>query len=184
MDIKEFEKPNRPSNREANAITRESLFEALLILVEKKPFEKITVSELVKRAGVSRTAFYRNYTSITQIVEERLLGLLDTLRASLAEPHYADNMRSWYFDMLVYLKENHAFVLEILLRATHADFLEMRVLGGIYEKMGRIPEKRLGYTAFNGAARELLTHWVLGGCTGDVGELSDMLYRLQQLCFE
>ena len=184
MDIKEFEKPNRPSNREANAITRESLFEALLILVKKKPFDKITVSELVKRAGVSRTAFYRNYNSITQIVEERLFGLLDTLRASLAEPHYAADIRSWYFDMLTYLKETHAFMLEILLRATHADFLEMRVLGGIFEKMARLPEKRLGYTAFNGAAREMLSHWVLGGCAGDVGELSDMLFRLQVVCFE
>ena len=183
MDIKEFERPSRPSNREANAITRESLFEALLILVEKKPFEKITVSELVKRAGVSRTAFYRNYTSITQIVEERLLGLLDTLRASLAEPHYAEDSRLWYFDMLTYLKENHAFMLEILLRATHADFLEMRVLGGVYERMARLPKKRLGYTAFNGAAREMLFHWVLGGCKGDVGELADMLFRLQGLCF-
>lgn len=184
MDIKEFERPNRPSNREANAITRESLFEALLILVEKKPFEKITVSELVKRAGVSRTAFYRNYNSISEIVEERLLGLLDTLRASLDEPRYAANMHSWYFDMLTYLKENHAFMLEILLRATHADFLEMRVLGGVYEKMSKLPEKRLGYTAFNGAAREMLSLWVLGGCAGDVGELSDMLFKLQRLCFE
>ena len=131
MGIKEFEKPNRPSNREANVITRESLFEALLILVEKKPFEKITVSELVKRAGVSRTAFYRNYNSISEIVEERLLGLLDTLRASLAEPRYAADMRSWYFDMLTYLRDNYAFMLGILLRATHADFLDMRVLASI-----------------------------------------------------
>ena len=184
MDIKEFERPSRPSNREANAITRDSLFEALLILVEKKPFEKITVSELVKRAGVSRTAFYRNYNSITEIVEERLFGLLDTLRASLAEPHYAENMRLWYFDMLSYLKDNHAFMLEILLRATHADFLEMRVLGGFFERMSKLPEKRLGYTAFNGAARELLSLWVLGGCEGDVGEMADMLFKLQLLCFE
>lgn len=184
MNIKEFERPNRPSNREANAITRESLFEALLILVEKKPFEKITVSELVKRAGVSRTAFYRNYNSITEIIEERLLGLLDTLRASLAEPRYAADMRSWYFDMLTYLRDSHSFMLGILLKATHADFLEMRVLGGVFEKMARQPEKHLAFTAFNGAAREMLCQWVIGGCKGDVRELSDMLYKLQKICFE
>ena len=184
MDIKEFERPTRPTNREANAITRESLFEALLLLVEKKPFEKITVSELVRRAGVSRTAFYRNYNSITEIVEERLFGLLDTLRASLAEPRYAADMRLWYFDMLTYLKESHAFMLEILLRATRAEFLEMRVLGGVFERGAKPVEKSLGYVAFNGAAKELLTHWVSGGCTGDVGKVADMLFKLQTLCFE
>ena len=38
-------------------------------LLEKKDLKKITISELVERAGVSRAAFYRNYSSKEEILE-------------------------------------------------------------------------------------------------------------------
>ena len=41
-------------NQENNAITRESIEISLLQLLEKKDFKKITISELVERAGVSK----------------------------------------------------------------------------------------------------------------------------------
>ena len=47
------------SNQESNRITKESLEISLLQLLEKKELTKITISELVERAGVSRAAFYR-----------------------------------------------------------------------------------------------------------------------------
>ena len=59
------------SNQESNAITRESLEISLLQLLDKKDLKKITISELVERAGVSRAAFYRNYES----KEDRIISL-------------------------------------------------------------------------------------------------------------
>ena len=53
----------RKSNQESNLLTREAIETALLQLLEKKELAKISISELVKRAGVSRAAFYRNYDS-------------------------------------------------------------------------------------------------------------------------
>ncbi|MET3558001.1 AcrR family transcriptional regulator [Streptococcus rupicaprae] len=60
----------QPFNQEANQLTRESLETALLFLLEKKELAKISVSELVQKAGVSRNAFYRNYQSKEQLLEE------------------------------------------------------------------------------------------------------------------
>ena len=57
------------SNQESNAITRESLEISLLQLLDKKDLKKITISELVERAGVSRAAFYRNYESKEELLE-------------------------------------------------------------------------------------------------------------------
>ena len=59
----------RKSNQESNLLTREALETALLQLLEKKDLTKISISELVKRAGVSRAAFYRNYDSKEEILE-------------------------------------------------------------------------------------------------------------------
>lgn len=58
------------SNQESNRLTREALEISLMQLLEKKELTKITISELVHRAGVSRAAFYRNYSSKEQMLEE------------------------------------------------------------------------------------------------------------------
>ncbi|MBF0777400.1 TetR/AcrR family transcriptional regulator [Streptococcus cuniculi] len=57
------------SNKESNQLTRESIETALLFLLEKKDMRQISISELVKKAGVSRNAFYRNYKSKEEILE-------------------------------------------------------------------------------------------------------------------
>ena len=61
------------------AITRESIEISLLQLLEKKDFKKITISELVERAGVSRAAFYRNYGSKEEILKSILSLALQRL---------------------------------------------------------------------------------------------------------
>ncbi len=57
---------------EAHAIVMESLTEALLCLLEKKPLKEINVSMLCEKAGVSRISFYRNYQSMDDILIQHL----------------------------------------------------------------------------------------------------------------
>ncbi|HGH8402171.1 TPA: TetR/AcrR family transcriptional regulator [Streptococcus pyogenes] len=63
-------------NKETRRIARESMEIALLNLLEIKPLGDITISELVTKAGVSRNAFYRNYTSKEAIIEQLLVGVI------------------------------------------------------------------------------------------------------------
>lgn len=56
-------------NLESHRLTLESIQQALLALLDEKPFNKITIQELVERAGVSRSAFYRNYQSKEQVLQ-------------------------------------------------------------------------------------------------------------------
>ena len=44
--------------------------EALLILLEKKEFDYITVNEICKQAGVNRSTFYLHYESTSDLLEE------------------------------------------------------------------------------------------------------------------
>ena len=60
----------RMNNKESNQLTRECLQLSLMHLMSDQPYEKITVSEIVRRAGVSRMAFYRNYTDKEDILHE------------------------------------------------------------------------------------------------------------------
>ena len=49
--------------------TKLSLSTALLELLEAKPLDKITVTELVKKCGVNRQTFYYNFRDIYDLVE-------------------------------------------------------------------------------------------------------------------
>lgn len=60
---------------QANIIAKECIVSALLKLIYEKPLSTITISELTKKAGVSRMTFYRNYDS----KEEVFIGHLDEI---------------------------------------------------------------------------------------------------------
>lgn len=62
-------------NNSQNKITKESIFTALMILMEKKNFNEISITEITSKAGVSRMAYYRNY----KLKEDIIINYLDEL---------------------------------------------------------------------------------------------------------
>lgn len=63
------------SNEGRNSYVVKHLTKALLALLEKKPLEDITISELVDKAGVGRASFYRNYENKEDILKAYLESL-------------------------------------------------------------------------------------------------------------
>lgn len=55
---------------QSNRFVKEYLKAALLALMKEKSYKNLTVSELCKKAGVSRMAFYRNYRIINDLFHE------------------------------------------------------------------------------------------------------------------
>ncbi len=75
----------RLSNEKTNRLTRECLQTALIHLMAEKDLDKISVTELVARAGVSRTAFYSNYSSKEEILTRWLADSVERLCALTRE---------------------------------------------------------------------------------------------------
>jgi AcrR family transcriptional regulator len=46
------------------------IIEATLLLIDEKPYDKITVSDIVQKAGIARQTFYRNYKDKDEVVVE------------------------------------------------------------------------------------------------------------------
>ena len=53
--------------------TRSWIFEALMQLLDEKPYSKIGVSDITQKAGIARQTFYRNYRHKNDIVYEHLM---------------------------------------------------------------------------------------------------------------
>jgi AcrR family transcriptional regulator len=58
------------SNNRQVQRTRSWIFDALMILMDERSYEKITISDITEKAGIARQTFYRNYDDKDDVVYE------------------------------------------------------------------------------------------------------------------
>lgn len=99
---------------EITEATRNTFVEAFCELYKTTPIEKITVKELVKKAGYSRATFYNYFRDAYDLLEyvenEFITSLLDTITANIASHKTFDNFVGIFVD-LVKSKETYLNVL-------------------------------------------------------------------------
>lgn len=103
----ELEKRNivRLSNKEANLITKTCLQTALIDLLSVKNMNDITVTELSRKAGVSRTAFYSNYQTVNDVLAELINGHLVILNDFIWDA--INNKEDMFFPIIKRMNENY-----------------------------------------------------------------------------
>lgn len=87
----------------ANLFVRDCITKALFKLMKDKDYQDITVSAIVRTAGVSRNSFYRNYQSIEDILRQYLI----------------EQTSKWWAEYLAHLHPN-------VIEETFQHFLNMR----------------------------------------------------------
>ncbi|MCK5761696.1 MAG: TetR/AcrR family transcriptional regulator [Candidatus Izimaplasma sp.] len=65
--------------------TREWTFEALYRLLKIKKYDEIKISEIIKRAGISRATFYRNFSSKDDIIKIKVRTFFESFFVSIFE---------------------------------------------------------------------------------------------------
>lgn len=164
----------REANEEANRITRECLRTAVLQLAGSRGFEKVTVSEVTRRAGVSRTAFYRNYGSMEELVAEACGELRQSLLDSLSSKRYRDDRRLWYEVFFATIRDNAKYF-EIYLDA-HAPLAGEDLLEEA--RPSDTPEGRYRNRAREGAFLAVLTGWFRDGMRESPSEMAHTCIRI------
>jgi AcrR family transcriptional regulator len=85
-------KPNRQVLR-----TKSWIFDAVMLLMEEKPYSKITVSDITEKAGIARQTFYRNYADKDEVVFEYLENSLNTELLSIEKGKKNDGQNTIVF---------------------------------------------------------------------------------------
>ena len=96
------------TNEEKNTYVKQQITVALLALLDEKPMEEISVSELTQRAQVGRVSFYRNFASKADVLEQesrRLLQQWGGLFGSKPSGEYD----SYFLSLFDFLKEHGDF---------------------------------------------------------------------------
>ncbi len=77
--------------RTARPKAADYIYQALVALMDKKPYDQITITDITKKAGVSRMAFYRNYQSKDDILMDHFKAMLTQawkMAAHISEKEY------------------------------------------------------------------------------------------------
>ncbi len=165
------------SNNEANQITREALQTALLYLMNTKKMEDISISELVRKAGVSRQAFYRNYTSKEDIIIEIEANILTSFTESINNPKYENNPRLWFLDLFRFIKENPDLV-KILKNANLTNVLFSKTPYQIEDFIDIDSEKQHYYLIGNlSAITAISMEWFSTGMKEDCEYMADLCMK-------
>ncbi len=168
----------RMSNEASNRLTRECLQTALIYLMGQKPFDKISITELVKRAGVSRTAFYRNYTSKEDILIELKESIFHAISDSISSLESKNDYYKWFCHCFQAIKDNASLFRLLLLanlsREPLSDFnsvlercIPSHTIAEHYQKL-----------AIEGAFSAIIMNWFNNGMNEEVSFMADLCMNL------
>ena len=162
----------RLNNEESNKLTRECLTTALMQLMKEKPLDKITITELVARSGVSRTAFYRNYSTKEDILVDIRNSIAETSNSFLVKPELKDNPRLWFRECFKIVQDNADLIRPILdAKLTLGDFFKNQsVLDSLYSTDNRM--NRYKNLAIEAAFQRIMIVWFDEGMIESVDEMA------------
>lgn len=102
--------------------SRSCIYSAMRILLNEKPFHKISVSELTKKAGVGRATFYRNFTELEDVLRQHCKDLFKLYRIYKSEHCTISSYEE---------KEEGEGLIEFFdFWKTHYDMIEILVISG------------------------------------------------------
>ncbi len=137
-------------------VTKRMVREGLMRLLEKKPLEKINITELCQEAGINRTTFYRYYELPRDVLTEMQNAFLEETLEHFQMPLTVDDIERFF----MCLSEHAALVKLFFQYNSDADW--MNIFTQIYNSS---PGKRVlkAYQNINEIHAELLHSYLAGG---------------------
>ena len=94
---------------ERYSTVEDAIYDAFFILIKDKDLEKITVSDVIKKAGIVRSTFYNHYENIPallQAAEGRTIHDIFKMMESFHPKNDHDFCHSYYLAVCNYTKKN------------------------------------------------------------------------------
>lgn len=101
---------------ERYSVADEAIYDAFFEILKEKTIDKITVSDVIKRAGVVRSTFYNHYENIPALVnaiEDKTIEDIFSLMESFHPKNDHDICRSYFLAVCNYTQTN-PFLAELL----------------------------------------------------------------------
>lgn len=165
------------SNEDSHRLTIESIETALLQLMQESSLKEISVTQIVKRAGVSRGAFYRNYETKEDVLRaiskchgKHIYELLHAGADNIYAPDYWEGM-------FAYARKHHLYFTALVQNQQEAILHEAvsYVTALSRENLTEPPFSPYVLSYMTGAISRVFYDWIAGGMKESPQEMSEFL---------
>ncbi len=87
------------------AFVNEYITEALLMLMKKKAYKDITITEICTKAGVTRMSFYRNFESKEDILRRWITDITDRFLTVSGISYKNDSPREYFVKLFTHMEQ-------------------------------------------------------------------------------
>jgi len=152
----------RLSNEESNKITKECIQTALVLLMKEQDFAHISITDIAKKAGVSRTAYYRNYQTKEDVLRNLLDDVAKNIHKSMKKYLVSDDEYKYWLCMFQDITP-YAETAKLLFNAHFGEEIE----NGIYnmligEYTNPVNSDKYIERFWSGAVCAVIKQWLLG----------------------
>lgn len=170
---------------------------ALLSLLERKPFEYITVREICEEAGVNRSTFYLHYENTCDLLHETTKYVIEgfiscfsvdteNITSKFTECELQDlNFinKKYLYPYLIYIKENQRIFSAVLSHPSTFGFesIFQRLFDNIFNPIldrFHYPDDERKYVMMfylNGLTA-IITEWLKDGCQKSIDDISAIIH--------
>ena len=169
--------------------------EALLILLEKKEYEFVTVKEICEKAGVNRSTFYLHYESLDDLLEETIANtnkkFQDAFNNKTINPITLPKEELFFLkeeELVPYLnfvKENkriyklmfkysYIFKGEVKLKEFYDDIVTI-----VFDKYGVTKQERdYVFAYYTSGVVAIIQKWLENDCIEDISFITNLIIKL------
>lgn len=151
-------------------VADEAICDAFFLVLKEKELEKITVSDVVKKAGIVRSTFYNHYENIPALVtaiEDKTIADIFSLMETFHPKNNADICKSFFVTICNYTM-NNPFLANLLRSPRGNDFFE-KALTMFHRYVAEVTQN----AAPSGHSKEELSYMV--ACT--IGSTLGVLHK-------
>ena len=181
-----------PSKKKTDARvqrTRDALGDALIALMQEKPFDTITVQDVLDRAHVSRSTFYMHYSDKDDLLMSDAEEFFEALSMALSAHGDKTDRVFPAKEFFAHLSDVQPFFKALVKSGKFQENMELargHFARGIERRLSEIPRgktipaKERPAIAFAqaGALLSLVTWWIDRGMRESPSEMDDLFHRL------
>jgi AcrR family transcriptional regulator len=181
-----------PSKKKTDARvrrTRDALGDALIALMQEKPFDTITVQDVLDRAHVSRSTFYTHYSDKDDLLMSDAEEFFEALSMALSQHGDTSDRVFPVREFFAHLSDVQPFFKALVKSGKYHENMELargHFARGIERRLAElprgktIPANQLPAIAFAhaGALLSLLTWWLDRGMRESPAEMDELFHNM------
>ena len=158
--------------------TIKAIRNALFEMLSEKPLNRISVTELCKRAGVNRATFYLHYTDIYDLLDKIELSYVEEMREN--DTRFGTDGKVDFLWIVEFVKRHSTFY-----RVTFINHIPTRFMDEFYNELEKLyvssfdnlSEKHLVYMFefLKSGVTGVITKWIASGMRESSAEIAEIL---------